>query len=149
VAPLFERLKSVVNKLEAFLKKLDTISPGPSPTGRPGGGYGMAPSRGSFLAQENERQMLALRKAAGAAGSRARRPRPAQLGVRSGTAPPGPGDRGVRGSPASRPACARRRHPPVQRPAGASVAAFLQMLGAARPGEGMRLLVARGGQQGI
>ena len=160
VAPLFERLKSVVNKLEAFLKKLDSIQPRSLADGAAlAEAYGMAAqAAGSFfLAQENERQMLSLRKAAGGSGQPVPAPpagtpagRP-QLGVQISEGPYGIQVTDVlRGSPAEQAGvragdlilqCNGQQVP--------SVAALLQMIAAARPGDPMRLLVSRGGQQGI
>jgi len=160
VAPLFEKLKSVVNKVDAFLKKLDSIQPRSLADGAAlAEAYGMAAQAagGFFFAQENERQMLALRKAASGAGQ----PAPgvphgapagrSQLGVQISDGPSGVQVTDVfRGSPAEQ--AGVRPGDVILQCNGqqvSSAAALQQMIATARPGEPMRLLVSRGGQRGI
>ena len=161
ITPLFDRLKSVVHKLDAFLKKLDSIQPRTLADGAAlAEAYGMAAqAAGSFfLAQNHEGQMMSLKKAVEGGGqpapsaplpsSQAGRP---QLGVQIADSPYGVLVSDVlRGSPAEQAGVragdlilqCNSMHVP-------NAATLQQMIAATRPGDPIRLLISRGGQQGM
>jgi hypothetical protein len=158
---LFETLKSVVHKLDAFLKKLDSIQPRTLADGAAlAEAYGMAAqAAGSFfLAQEHEGQMVSLKKAVQGGGQPApRAPLPGPqagrptLGVQIADGPSGVlVSDVVRGSPAER--AGVRAGDLILQCNGMHVpnaASLQQMIATATPGDPIRLLTSRAGQQAM